>query len=164
LQIIRTALREKRKRPAAEARIADMKKKAPIGDRSGRFQNKTPEAKAQRASATATLPLAGVRVLDLTRIYSGPYCTFLLAMAGAEVIKVEPPEGEIRCASATDARGASALPFAMLNANKRLITLNHEVEKSGAEILHAIAEDGRRAGREFPPRRDGASRLRRRRS
>ena len=35
-----------------------------------------------------------MRVIDLTRIYSGPYCTFLMAMAGAEVIKIEPPEGE----------------------------------------------------------------------
>jgi CoA:oxalate CoA-transferase len=37
--------------------------------------------------------LQGVRVVDLTRILSGPFCTLLLADMGAEVIKVEPPGG-----------------------------------------------------------------------
>jgi crotonobetainyl-CoA:carnitine CoA-transferase CaiB-like acyl-CoA transferase len=38
--------------------------------------------------------LQGVRVVDLTRILSGPFCTLLLADMGAEVIKVEPPGGD----------------------------------------------------------------------
>jgi len=79
-----------------------------------------------------TLPLAGIRVIDLTRIYSGPYCTFLMAMAGAEVIKIEPPEGE--SLRGRNARHGASLPFAMLNANKKLITLNLK-HKAGAEIL-----------------------------
>ena len=88
---------------------------------------------AQTLDATSgTLPLAGIRVIDLTRIYSGPYCTFLMAMAGAEVIKVEPPEGE--SVRSRNARHGASLPFAMLNANKRLITLNLK-DKAGAEIL-----------------------------
>ncbi len=40
------------------------------------------------------LPLEGVVVLNLSQIYNGPYATFMMAMAGAEVIKVEPPGGE----------------------------------------------------------------------
>ncbi|MDQ8726213.1 CoA transferase [Bradyrhizobium sp. LHD-71] len=82
--------------------------------------------------AASNLPLAGIRVIDLTRIYSGPYCTFLMAMAGAEVIKIEPPEGETL--RKRNGRSGASLPFAMLNANKRLLTLNLK-SKKGAEIL-----------------------------
>jgi crotonobetainyl-CoA:carnitine CoA-transferase CaiB-like acyl-CoA transferase len=72
----------------------------------------------------ATLPLAGVRVLDLTRVLSGPFCTMLLGDLGAEVIKVETPgEGDtIRHQGAT--RDGLSWYFANYNRNKRSITLN----------------------------------------
>ena len=41
-------------------------------------------------SGTASKPLDGITVIDLTQIYQGPYATFLMAKAGADVIKVEP--------------------------------------------------------------------------
>src|SRR4029078_1374530 len=67
-------------------------------------------------------PLAGIKVVDLSQIYNGPYCTFLLAQAGADVIKVEPQSGEhLRRRAAL--RGA-ARPLAMLNANKRSVSLD----------------------------------------
>ena len=67
-------------------------------------------------------PLTGIRVLDLTQIYNGPYATFLMAMAGADVIKVEPPGGEhLR---RRNARGGALYPFKMLNPNKRSISLD----------------------------------------
>jgi CoA:oxalate CoA-transferase len=67
-------------------------------------------------------PLAGVTVIDLTQIYAGPYATFMMAQAGATVIKVEPLTGEhLRRRGVV---GGAALPFAMLNANKWAVTLN----------------------------------------
>ncbi len=69
------------------------------------------------------LPLAGITVLDLGQIYQGPYATLLMAKAGADVIKIEPPGGEPIRARTRLGRHA-AIPLAMLNANKRAVTLN----------------------------------------
>jgi CoA:oxalate CoA-transferase len=77
-------------------------------------------------------PLHGVTVIDLGQIYNGPYCTFLLAMAGARVIKVEPPGGENLRRRTTV--GGAALPFAMLNSNKEFVTLNLKSAR-GRELL-----------------------------
>jgi crotonobetainyl-CoA:carnitine CoA-transferase CaiB-like acyl-CoA transferase len=85
-----------------------------------------------------TLPLAGIRVLDLGQIYQGPYATFLMARAGAEIIKIEPPEGEPLRRRALAGEGAS-LPFALLNVNKRDVTLNLKSTR-GRELLLALVE------------------------
>ena len=70
----------------------------------------------------AAHPLAGVTVVDLGQIYNGPYCTFLMAMAGARVVKIEARGGEnLRRRGVV---GGAALPFAMLNSNKTFATLN----------------------------------------
>ena len=79
------------------------------------------------------LPLAGITIIDFGQIFQGPYATLLLAKAGADVIKVEPPAGEPLRRRAAPGKSAT-LPFAMLNQNKRAVTLNLKHEK-GCELL-----------------------------
>lgn len=87
--------------------------------------------------AKTDLPLSGITVIDLSHVYNGPYATFLMAMAGAEVVKVEPFKGE-NLRSRGDLGGA-ALPFAMLNSNKKPVTLNLKTEE-GRELLREMVE------------------------
>jgi len=69
--------------------------------------------------------LAGVRVLDMTHVQSGPSATQLLAWLGADVIKLEAPgTGDVTRSQLRDVPGADSLYFTMLNCNKRSITLN----------------------------------------
>ena len=80
-------------------------------------------------------PLEGVTVVDLGQIYNGPYCTFLMAMAGARIIKIEAMGGEnLRRRGVV---GGAALPFAMLNSNKTFATLNLKAAR-GRELLQAM--------------------------
>jgi crotonobetainyl-CoA:carnitine CoA-transferase CaiB-like acyl-CoA transferase len=83
-------------------------------------------------------PLDDVRVLDLGQVYNGPYCGLLLAAQGAEVIKVEPPGGEIVRRHAISP-GGSSYSFLMLNADKKGITLNLKAER-GRELFLALVE------------------------
>ncbi len=82
-------------------------------------------------------PLEGVVVLDLGQIYNAPYATLLMALAGAQVVKVEPRTGE-NLRGRTQAAGAGA-PFAMLNSNKRAITLDLRTDR-GRELLLDLSE------------------------
>lgn len=86
----------------------------------------------------ATMPLAGIRVIDLGQIYQGPYATFLMARAGAEVIKVEPIGGEAARRRVLVNQGAS-FPFEMLNVNKRSVTLNLKTPQ-GRELLFEMVK------------------------
>jgi CoA:oxalate CoA-transferase len=85
-----------------------------------------------------TLPLADVTVLDFGQIFQGPYATFLMAKAGAFVIKIEPPAGEPGRRRAEPPKSAT-LPFAMLNQNKLGITLNLKTAR-GRELLFDMAK------------------------
>jgi CoA:oxalate CoA-transferase len=80
-------------------------------------------------------PLAGITVLDLGQIYQGPYCGFLLAMAGARVIKIEPPLGD----QVRSRRGVS-VPLAMLNSNKDGITLDLKTDEGRDAFLQLVDE------------------------
>jgi len=83
--------------------------------------------------------LAGFRVIDLTRVLGGPFCTQLLSDHGAEVIKVEPPQGdEVRDWGPPFKDGLSAY-FSGVNRNKRSIGLDLRTER-GQEILFQLLE------------------------
>lgn len=86
--------------------------------------------------AADALALSGITVLDLGQIYQGPYATFLMARAGADVIKVEPPRGESLRARELSG-GTPSFPLAFLNSNKRGVTLNLKAER-GKELLRQM--------------------------
>lgn len=85
-----------------------------------------------------TTPLADITVLDFGQVYQGPYATMLMAKAGANVIKIEPPGGEPLRRRALATGVDTTLPIAMLNANKRAVTLNLKTEQ-GRTLLKQMA-------------------------
>jgi crotonobetainyl-CoA:carnitine CoA-transferase CaiB-like acyl-CoA transferase len=85
----------------------------------------------------ANTPLSDVTVLDFGQIFQGPYASFLLAKAGAFVIKIEPPRGEPGRRRAEPGKSAT-LPFAMLNQNKHAITLNLKHERGRALLEEMV--------------------------
>lgn len=90
------------------------------------------------AAGDDRLPLEGMRVLDLSRYLSGPYLTMLLADMGADVVKVENPEG------GDDARGVGphqdgeSLPFGVPNRNKRSIAIDLKT-RPGVQLFLQLA-------------------------
>lgn len=84
-------------------------------------------------------PLEGVRVLDLSRVLAGPFCTMQLADMGAEIIKVENPDGgdDTRHFKPPEA-GGEAHYFLAVNRSKRSIALDIRTER-GQEIIHGLA-------------------------
>ncbi len=88
----------------------------------------------------ANRPLAGITVLDFGQVYQGPYATMLMAKAGADVIKIEPPQGEPLRRRAPPGK-STTFPIAMLNGNKRAVTLNLKHER-GRDLLFRMARKG----------------------
>ncbi|MGY0489894.1 enoyl-CoA hydratase [Streptomyces sp. WG-D5] len=86
--------------------------------------------------------LDGVRVLDLTQVMAGPYCTMLLADLGADVIKVEQPNGgdQTRHSMGTPGPGGDTPAFHALNRNKRSVTLDLRTDADRAEFLRLAAD------------------------
>src|SRR2546423_8672838 len=101
-------------------------------------RRKSPTNAVLRPSVNSKLPLAGIRVLDLTRLLPGAYCSLLLADMGADVVKVEAPGGgDYMRWSPPLIDGQSAL-FNALNRNKRSLTLDLKSD-AGRELLMALA-------------------------
>ena len=85
-------------------------------------------------------PLEGLRVVDLTRVLSGPYCTMQLGDLGAEVIKVEQPgKGDDTRAFAPPYQGDQAAYFLSVNRNKKSVTLDMKSE-AGKEVLGRLID------------------------
>ena len=84
-------------------------------------------------------PLAGLRVIDLTRVLSGPFCSMMLGDMGAEVIKIERPgTGDDTRAFAPPYQGESAY-FLSVNRNKKSLTLDMK-QDAAKEVLWKLVE------------------------
>ena len=81
--------------------------------------------------------LEGVTVLDLTRVIAGPACTRTLADLGADVIKIEPPEGDIMRRGVPKVNGV-ALGYAQQNAGKRQLSVDLRKE-AGRKLVTRLA-------------------------
>ena len=99
--------------------------------------------------------LEGVRVLDLTHHVAGPYCAKLLADFGADVVKIERPEGDIARSMPPffndEAHPDKSLLFAYLNTGKRSVTLNLKTA-TGKALLERLAADADIVVENFAPR------------
>lgn len=85
------------------------------------------------------LPLSGVRVIDLTRILSGPFCSMILGDLGADVIKVENPNGGDTVRGQGDIINGMSWYFAGFNRNKRSITLNLRSDQGKAVLERLLS-------------------------
>jgi formyl-CoA transferase len=95
---------------------------------------------ATKGLARSAGALAGLRVVDLTRVLGGPYCTMVLSDHGAEVIKLEPPQGdEVRDWGPPFDSAGDASYFVGVNRNKRSVGLDLS-KPAGKEVLLRLLE------------------------
>jgi len=85
------------------------------------------------------MPLTGIRVVDLTRIISGPFCSMLLADLGADVVKIEPPDDGDPLREQGEKVAGLSWYYASYNRNKRSLTVDLRSD-TGKEILAKLIE------------------------
>lgn len=85
-------------------------------------------------------PLGGIRVIEVCNVAAGPFCGMLLADMGADVVKVEHPEGGDTLRSWPPISDGYSENFASLNRNKRSVTLNLK-EPADIGLLRTLARD-----------------------
>ncbi|NMM77055.1 CoA transferase [Rhodococcus sp. SRB_17] len=86
------------------------------------------------------LPLQGIRVLDVSQVMAGPFACMLLADLGADVIKVEPPEGDqTRGAMGFKMKGPDSMGFLNMNRNKRSLTVDLKTNE-GKQVFYELAK------------------------
>ena len=106
-----------------------------------------PVSTASKPGPSRAGPLEGVRVVDCSTVLAGPYCTMLLADLGADVVKVEPPEGDATRGwgppwVGDEAAGTrTAAYFLAVNRNKRSLRLDLRTE-AGCEVLRRLLARG----------------------
>ena len=83
-------------------------------------------------------PLVGFRILDMTAVVSGPFCTQLLGDLGADVIKIEPPEGDSMRRIGRPAKNGVTAAFLNFNRNKRSIVIDVKKEH-GRDLVRRLA-------------------------
>jgi crotonobetainyl-CoA:carnitine CoA-transferase CaiB-like acyl-CoA transferase len=84
-------------------------------------------------------PLAGIRVLEVGHMLAGPYCGLLLADLGAEVVKIEPPEGDIARRVSPHHIGPHNAYFASLNRSKKSVVLDLASDDGQAALGRLVA-------------------------
>jgi len=104
----------------------------------------------QKGTSEMELPLEGIRVLDLTRLLPGPYCTMLLADLGAEVIKIESPHEGDHMRWIEPKVNGTGVYFLALNRNKKSTTLNLK-NPTGVKIFKALAKTAQVVFESFRP-------------
>ena len=82
--------------------------------------------------------LTGIKVLDLSRVLAGPYCTMVLGDLGADVIKVEPPEGDETRGWGPPFAGGESAYYLCVNRNKRGVVINLKTDE-GKKVLCDLA-------------------------
>lgn len=92
------------------------------------------------AAARATGPLAGVRVIDMTSVGMGPYATQILGDMGAEVVKIEAPDGDVFRHAEPARHAGMGAAFLNLNRNKRFVTLDLKRDDDLAALKRWIGE------------------------
>ena len=125
----------------ADAGVTDLSVRLlPIGDNrdelvASKYRTREVIARSQRKSVDRRQhgPLDGIRILEVGTMLAGPYATMMLADLGAEVIKIEPPGGEI-------SRQVGHSYFASLNRNKRSICLDLNSEAGQQRLGELVAE------------------------
>ena len=100
-------------------------------------------------------PLDGVRVLDLSQGLAGPYCAMLLGNGGADVVKVEPPDGDDARRYAPAAASGDGAQFIELNRDKRGIAVDIE-RPEGLEVVRRLLRDVDVLITDFGPQRAAA--------